>query len=302
MANPLVTMAFPCYQQQQYVEQALQSVLNQTYSPLQIVVSDDGSSDGTYEIVRDLCDNYRGPHSIEVNRNDAPSGIENYNKFMELAKGEFIVVAHSDDISSPDRVEQIVAAWQEHEVSLVSSNAIKIDEEGNVQDTYADKNTKFDMSLDGLASKGWNKGLLGATLSWEREVFDRFGPLNRLRSAVSTDWILPFRAALLRGIHYIHEPLLQFRVHSASRAERFLKQRDSEESAREESVLANKIAQLVYMLETLHYFQKSAAEHERPGPEISDSLIRHILKTSVSWSELRNGLMANGKRNRWIKA
>src|SRR3989337_2862652 len=110
MAAPLVTLALPCSDQDRYVADALDSLFAQTYTPLQIVVCDDASTDATYAVVAERVAAYDGPHEIEVRRNETRRGIETYNRLMDWARGEFVVIAHSDDVSLPHRVERLVEA------------------------------------------------------------------------------------------------------------------------------------------------------------------------------------------------
>lgn len=288
MSAPLVSVAFPCFQQAAYVRQALASVLGQTYSPLEIVVCDDVSTDGTYEIVAEEAGRYQGPHEVRLYRNDRRMGLENYNRLMELCRGEFVVVAHSDDVALPHRVERLVQAWQQHKVSLVSSNAWWMLADGPPQGLLVQPQQRVDVGLESLVTRGFNSALLGAALAWEPEVFTRFGPLNRQRSAVSSDWILPFRAALLRGIHYVDEPLLHYRVHPGSRGQRFLHHQVEDDLAHKEADLANATSQYVYMLQTLLAWEASQGDRQR-WQATRKLLMQSVLRSAADWTLVRKG-------------
>lgn len=112
---PLVSVGLITYNQRQFVRDALLGVFSQTYSPLEIIISDDNSSDGTWEIVQRMADEYRrngGVHTVILNRNAKNLGIiGNFLKTFELMHGELMVHAGGDDISYPDRVEIIVREW-----------------------------------------------------------------------------------------------------------------------------------------------------------------------------------------------
>lgn len=109
----LVTAGVKCFNNARYIREALQSAFSQTYRPLEIVVSDDGSADGSVEIIEEVLRERGNIEGIEVvfNRNAANLGnLGNWEKICELAKGEFIVKFDGDDVSEPGRVAAIAAA------------------------------------------------------------------------------------------------------------------------------------------------------------------------------------------------
>ena len=104
--NPLITFALFAYNQEQIVHQAIEGAFSQTYSPLEIILSDDCSSDRTFEIMERMTSAYQGPHKVILNRNQKNLGIgRHYNKIMEMAHGEIKVGAAGDDISLPERTQ-----------------------------------------------------------------------------------------------------------------------------------------------------------------------------------------------------
>jgi glycosyltransferase involved in cell wall biosynthesis len=294
-ATGSVSLVLPCWNCARFIREALASALAQTYRPLEIVVTDDASDDGTWEIIQEVAAGYGGPHALACHRNAARQGIENLNAAIERARGAFLVVAHGDDVQLPHRVCTLVAAWLRHGVSMVASNAFTIDEEGRDIGFYANPGETFNLDLETIAMTRYPRGCLGAALAFDREVFDRFGPLNHRRSAVSTDHILPFRAALLKGVHYIDEPLLKWRLHPGQRTVKLVIDRDDDLSHRESSH-ANVIAQHVYMLETLA--QTSFAE-TREGRVLRLALMEIICRRAADWAEARNTLLHRRLRPRW---
>lgn len=73
--RPLVTFALFAYNQEKYIREAISGAFSQTYSPLEIIMSDDNSLDSTYEIMREEARAYQGPHKIILNRNSSNLGI-----------------------------------------------------------------------------------------------------------------------------------------------------------------------------------------------------------------------------------
>ncbi len=295
MSNPLVTYAMPCHRQADYVEEALRSAFDQTYQPLQIVIVDDASPDGSHDIIHRLARGYDGPHEVRVLRNKSRQGVETYNRLMKVARGALVVIGHCDDIALPHRVERIVEAWRRTGASVLSSNAVTIDHEGRGDKHFAHED---DADLDAafIARNGWNSRMHGATLAWEPAVFDVFGGLSRERSALSTDWVLPFRGALLNGFHYIGEPLIKLRRHRSSRS--YVLVRHGGGDQRSEAILANAIANWLYLLHTLKQVEASASL--APQPEGLEATIKVNLLTAIkNWTTCRNRLSAQGMRAIW---
>lgn len=214
--RPLVSFFVLGYNQEEYTRAAVEGAFSQTYSPLEIILSDDGSSDKTYEIMKEMAAAYDGPHKIILNQN-APNRrlVGNVNELMTLSSAEFVVKNDGDDISTPNRVEKLVACWiaSEKKAKLVFSATVSIDEKGIVigkhqprgsfPDIMRKEPTPLRIVTDSLHARG-------AALSWSRELYDKFGPM--LETAIADDSILPFRAAVLGEIAYIDEPLVYHRI------------------------------------------------------------------------------------------
>ena len=114
--KPLVTISMMTYNQEKYVRDAVRGVLSQTYEPLEIVISDDHSTDRTWDIINEEVEAYKkagGIHkNIILNRNEKNLGIAMHaQKAASFKHGEIIVGNGGDDISLPNRVEKIVKEW-----------------------------------------------------------------------------------------------------------------------------------------------------------------------------------------------
>jgi|GEM_PF-809665 len=115
--KPLVSLCLFAYNHERWIRQAVEGALAQTYSPLEILFSDDGSSDKTFAIMEELSKQYVGPHKILLNRNEHNAGIlPHFNKLVSLATGDLLVCAAGDDISVPERVATLVNAWVKHDM------------------------------------------------------------------------------------------------------------------------------------------------------------------------------------------
>lgn len=111
--KPLVTFALFAYNQVEFVREAIEAAFAQDYSPLEIIVSDDCSTDGTFEAMVELVSAYAGPHKVLARRTLSNRGsLLHISEVAALAQGELLVLAAGDDISKPGRTTALVAAWR----------------------------------------------------------------------------------------------------------------------------------------------------------------------------------------------
>lgn len=130
MQDPLVTVVCVCYNHERFVEEAVRSVINQTYRNLQIIFLDDGSRDHSVEKVKSIHQSNRNLEYVLLNEN--VGYCKAFNKTLPLMKGEFFIDFATDDVMMPDRVEKQVKKFQTLDGSygVVFTDAIYIDETG----------------------------------------------------------------------------------------------------------------------------------------------------------------------------
>ena len=207
-----VLLTFDCAR---FVREALDGVLSQEYSPLEILVSDDASTDGTFEILEAEIARYRGPHHVLLRRRRTNSGSKSahLNDALVHCNGEIIVSFDGDDRYVPTRVGRLVEVFgADPSMRAVYSGYDLIDANGRRIGTGrvphppagTDPASWF-ARVDAFAS--------GSTLAVHRDVFDLFPPLD---PAIHEDVVLPFRASLLGGVHYVDASLVGARRHPGS--------------------------------------------------------------------------------------
>ena len=132
---PLISHCLIAYNQEDFVADAVKSLFSQTYSPLEIILSDDCSTDKTFEIISDLAQRYTGPHKVIINNNEVNIGlVQHYNKVVfELSSGEYISLAAGDDIAMPDKIEKSYQLFKHYpDASCVILRNIIINENGDI--------------------------------------------------------------------------------------------------------------------------------------------------------------------------
>lgn len=212
MEQPLVTFALFAYNQEMFIREAVEGALAQSYSPLEIILSDDCSTDGTFDLMRDIVATYSGPHSIRLNRNPANLGIAGHvNLLMSLVKSDFVVVAAGDDISVPDRTVKLVSAWLNsgRQMKSIHSYAADMNEHGELTGNLRRGSEDAKLSNPFEHSKT-NIGVLGATHGWDMSLINNFRPI--LESVVNEDVILPARASLVGSVGFVSETLVKYRI------------------------------------------------------------------------------------------
>ena len=129
-SNPLVSIITPSYNQAAFIEDTLQSVLAQDYEPIEYLIVDGASNDGSADVIADYA--RRAPERIRWWVSEPDSGqAEAINKGLQRAGGEFVAWLNSDDIYLPGAVWQAVAALQSRpKAGLVFADAITIDAQG----------------------------------------------------------------------------------------------------------------------------------------------------------------------------
>src|ERR1035438_1370812 len=106
---PLVSICIPTYNTGNYIAAAIQSVLDQTYTNLEIIITDNCSTDNTIEIINSFHD-----PRISYFRNDHNFGVEyNWNKSLKLAKGKYLKLLCADDIIYPDCIREQVSVMEQ---------------------------------------------------------------------------------------------------------------------------------------------------------------------------------------------
>jgi glycosyltransferase involved in cell wall biosynthesis len=222
--KPLVTFYVVAYNQARFVREAVESALAQTYSPMEIVLSDDCSTDLTFEIMQDVVKRYPGPHKVILNRNERNLGLsEHVNRIIETASGELIVAADGDDVSGPQRTERCVEVWLANgKPAALASSVCCIDAAGNPSKTKdgqwfaqflpAQHETPAEILLR-YSAQG-SPRLITCCAAWTKEMCNAFGPLPP--GIWHEDDVITLRAWLFDRIVFIPEALVSYREHDSN--------------------------------------------------------------------------------------
>ena len=215
-AFPKVSLLVLTYQQRALLDSAVASAFAQDCEPIEIVLSDDGSSDGSHERLVELAAAYRGPHRVVVRPSGPNVGIaEHYNQLHAFASGELFVTAAGDDACTPDRVRRLVDAWTENgrRADLIASHLVDMDAAGGLHDTIRVDDLAAWPSIDAWMAK--RPYIVGASHAYTRRMMERFGPMDR--AIAYEDQVMVFRAIATGGAITVDAPLVHYRRGGTSR-------------------------------------------------------------------------------------
>jgi glycosyltransferase involved in cell wall biosynthesis len=216
--NPLVSFLLVTYNHEKYIEEAIIGALSQKYSPLEIIISDDASSDKTFEIAKDLVSQYKGPHKIILNQNQTnlyQVGLgAHINKIISMCSGELLVMASGDDISLKDRVSSLVNYWSldGRPSGMLISKSEVIDSNSISKGQILESKINFNkMSLKDAIKSGMT-GTVGGTPAVTTDIFNYFGPIPN--ETLFEDRVLAFRSYIYGKILYCPIVLVKYRIHN----------------------------------------------------------------------------------------
>jgi glycosyltransferase involved in cell wall biosynthesis len=136
--RPKVTVLMSAYNSGQYIKEAIESILDQSFSDLEFLIFDDGSTDDTAKIVKEHEKKDSRIKAFYKEKNEGmPGMMRNLNEGMKLAQGQYIARMDADDISLPERLGTEVEFLDSNpDIFLVGTAAINIDEQGRPLSTF----------------------------------------------------------------------------------------------------------------------------------------------------------------------
>jgi glycosyltransferase involved in cell wall biosynthesis len=213
MISGLVSTIIPVYNRAAMLREAVDSVLRQTYEPVEVIVVDDGSIDGTLEAANAIAEEHPALVRVLTQRNGGPGAARNLG--LAHARGEFIQYLDSDDTIEPKKFELQVAALREHsEAGVAYGLTRRVDAETGAVREWARTGDDIPNLFPGfLMQRGWDTN----SPLWRRAACDAIGPWSDFRCL--EDWEHDLRAGLL-GVKPVRVPhhVATVRDHAGQRA------------------------------------------------------------------------------------
>ena len=177
MINPLVSVIIPNYNHARYLDERIQSVLNQTYQNFEVIILDDKSTDNSVEVINKYKDN---PHitNIVVNKENSGLTFKQWHKGFELAKGELVWIAESDDKCEKELLSTLIEFFEKDpDCVLAYTESIMFKDDGTQLNSYQERNSEM---LTG-------REFISTRMSWTCAIVNASSALFRKSVAMSID-------------------------------------------------------------------------------------------------------------------
>jgi glycosyltransferase involved in cell wall biosynthesis len=211
--KPLISIALATYNGDKYLTQQIETLLNQTYQNIEIVASDDGSTDDTITILESF---EKQHNNFFVYKNKTLHGIKkNFENALRYCNGMYIAFADQDDIWMLNKIEKLFDSIGTNALSY--HNSLFVDKDGNsLEKTFS---TELNM-YEGNDCRAFLlcNCISGHAMLFHRRLLDLALPFPH---ASHHDWWLAFIAAERGGIKYVDEVLVQYRQHIQSETDFF---------------------------------------------------------------------------------
>jgi glycosyltransferase involved in cell wall biosynthesis len=209
MESDLVSVVIPVYNSEKYLEECLNSVLEQTYSNIEIIVINDGSTDSSLEILKKYSDKV---NIISQKNQGLASAL---NTGIKQMQGEWFKWFSPDDVMYSYTIDALVDEVKKYSNTIVYSNWEIIDENGNQLREFCESNynelSDFEYNIRLLDGQQIN---VNTTLI-PSSLFDKIS-IRKLDDPVAIDYMFFLYSALLYNVKFrlIQKPLVKYRIHS----------------------------------------------------------------------------------------
>jgi glycosyltransferase involved in cell wall biosynthesis len=216
---PRVSVILTSYNHEKFVSQAIESVINQTFVDYELIIADDLSSDGSWEIIK----SYKDSRIRFFRSEKTERGLINKVLRSGMVRGQYVAIHHSDDVWEHNKLtKQVALLDSEPEVAAVFTNATIIDEEGGgiamqndnpTAQSYFQIFNKADRSRhEWLNYFFYHKNCLcHPSLMIRKECYDSLGYYN-MNYRQTADFEFWTRLCMRKEIKVLSEPLVRFRV------------------------------------------------------------------------------------------
>ena len=212
----MISVAMTSYNGEKFIEKQIESILNQTVKVDEIIIVDDGSIDGTVDLIK--------KYNVILVQNEENLGYKvNFKKAMSLCHGDIIFLCDQDDIWSNDKVEIMSNILMKNtNIKVLSSSFNYID----AQDYLISTPLKKGFSNNNLYSENVVKGALvevlpekylvgsyfqGCSFAMRKELRDFV--VSHFDTRIPHDWLIGVYASLNHGMYFLNKPLFQYRIH-----------------------------------------------------------------------------------------
>lgn len=233
----LVSVLIPAYNHENYIQETIESIINQTYPNIELIILDDGSKDKTWEKITELkpkCENRFVKIHFETKQNEGT--CITLNKLLKLSSGEFVYIIASDDLAKPQAIEKEVKFLQDNpDYALAVGDNEYVDSMGKQifrtpkAFTSNIKNAKYKTVKEFLSSKLkidflsddfgsyktlYKENYIPNGYLIRKNIFETIG--NFTKNAPLEDFWLMLQISKYKKMKYIDEILFSYRIHDTN--------------------------------------------------------------------------------------
>jgi glycosyltransferase involved in cell wall biosynthesis len=204
-----ISIVLATYNGERYLGRQLDSLLQQTIAPYEIVICDDNSQDSTLEIAQ----KYKTKLPLKIHKNEVNLGFtKNFESALQKATGDFILPCDQDDIWESTKLETLLAAIGEN--SLVYANSLLVDENGNsLEKTLAQKLKNNFISSHSALNFLYDNSVSAHAMMFKKELLNLVFPFP---AQTYFDAYIAATAASLEGVVYVDKTLVHYRQHTTN--------------------------------------------------------------------------------------
>ncbi len=203
--EPLISIIIGTYNGEKHIGTQLESIINQTYNNLEIIIVDDASKDNTVSVIDLISKNHDNIciHSFTENL----GYIKNFERGIALAKGELIALSDQDDWWEPSKIELLEKGLKNNDIvycdsAFVDENLSPLNNSFSRTKNMISSNNPIHFLIDNCVS--------GHAMLFKKELFKKAIPFPEL---IPHDWWLAYIATINNGIKYVDKPLVKYRHH-----------------------------------------------------------------------------------------
>lgn len=217
-----ISVAIASFNGEKYIRKQIESILNQTRKVDEIVISDDGSTDKTLAIIKDISA-HTNIEIVQIKNNKNHGYCGNFENAIKNTKGDIVFIADQDDVWMPDKVEKVVQLFSDfRDCNAVITNGNIINQNEQVlSDSLTSSFTVTDyiMHLDGpewLELSVSRPLCNGMALAISRTLFSEILPFPD--TTIGHDHWIVFNSILTHGCYHLDEKLVSYRLHGNNTA------------------------------------------------------------------------------------
>jgi len=222
---PKVSIVLPNYNYARYLDERIQSLLNQTYGDFELIILDDASTDNSTEVIEKYTEDPRVKTKFYSENSGLP--YKRWNDGADLAQGEYLLIAGADDSCHPALLEKLVEKLDKHpSVGLALSQSIEVDSNGKYMRSCLEwtndlnkERWKEDFVAEGKEELQYllfkNTIPNASNVLMRRKIFIEAGKFD-VNLRLAADYLLWIQMLMVSDIAFISEPLNYFRKHSGT--------------------------------------------------------------------------------------